>query len=60
VYFGCFLRQSYAQPHMESFRRDLLNDVAEHRSILKNYHELYYPRFNCTPKTDIAFPKTDV
>jgi len=41
---------------MESSRRDLLNDVAEHKSILKDNQNTYYPRFSFTPKTDIAFP----
>ena len=36
---------------MESSRRDLLNDMAEHRSILKNNQNTYYPRFSFTPKT---------
>jgi len=45
---------------MESSRRDLLNDVAEHRSSLKNDQNTYYPRFSFTPKTGIAFPKTGV
>ena len=35
---------------MESFRRDLLNDMAEHRPILKNNQNTYYPRFSFTPK----------
>ena len=42
-----------------SSRRDLLNDMAEHRFILKNSQNTYYPRFS-TPKTGIAFPKTGV
>jgi len=40
---------------MESSRRDLSNDMAEHRSILKKYQNTYYPRFGVTP---MAFPKT--
>jgi len=43
---------------MESSRQDLLNDVAEHRSILKNNQNTYYPRFSFTPNIGIAFPKT--
>jgi len=43
---------------MESSRRDLSNDMAEHRSILKNNQTTYHPRFGFTPKTSIAFPKT--
>ena len=30
---------------MESSRRDLLNDMAEHRSIYKNNQNTWYPRF---------------
>jgi len=45
---------------MESFRRDLLNDVAEHKFILKNYQIMYHPRFGSTLKAGIAFPATDV
>jgi len=37
---------------MENSRRDLLNDVAEHRPILKNNQTTYEPRFSFTPKTD--------
>ena len=36
---------------MESSRRDLLNDMAEHRSILKNNQNTYYPGFSFTPET---------
>ena len=36
---------------MESSRLDLLNNVAEHRSILKNNQYKHQPRF-CLPKTD--------
>ena len=43
---------------MKSSRRDLLNDVAEYRSILKNYRSMHHPRFGFTPKTGVAFPKT--
>jgi len=43
---------------MESSRRDLLNDVAEHRSILKNHQNTNHPRFRFTPKTGIAFAET--
>jgi len=43
---------------MESSRRDLLNDVAEHGSILKNNQNTNHPRFGFIPKTGIAFPKT--
>jgi len=42
---------------MESSRRDLLNNMAEHKPILKN-NQNTYPRFVFTPKTGIAIPKT--
>jgi len=45
---------------MGSSRQDLLNDVAEHRSIFKNNQITYYARFSFKIKTDIAFPKTVV
>jgi len=45
---------------MESSRRDLLNDVAELRYILKNNQITYYLRFGFTPKTSTAFPTTGV
>jgi len=35
-------------------------DVAEHRSILKNYQSTYHPRFSFIPKTGSGFPKTEV
>jgi len=54
LFFKVDLRSSTS---MESSRRDLLNDVAGHRSILKNDQNTYYPRFSFTPKTGIAFPK---
>jgi len=44
----------------ERSRRELSIDVAEHRSILKNDQNTYYPRFNFIPKTHLAFPKIDV
>jgi len=37
---------------MESSRRDHLNGVAEHRSILKSNQNTYYTRFSFIPKTD--------
>jgi len=43
---------------MESSRRDLLNDMAEHRPILKNNQNTYHPRFGFTPKTGKEFLKT--
>ena len=43
---------------MESSRRDSLNDMDEHRPILKNNQNTYYPRFGFTPKRGMAFPKT--
>jgi len=42
---------------MESSRRDLLNDMAEHLLILKNNQNTFHPRFGFTPKTSVAFPK---
>jgi len=45
---------------MESFRRDLLNDMAEHIPILKNNQNTYHPRFIFAPKTGIELPKTGV
>jgi len=45
---------------MESSRRDLLNDMAEHRPTLKNNQNTYHPpRFGFTSKTGIAFPETE-
>jgi len=47
---------------MENSRRDLFNDMAEHRPTLKN-NQNYHPRFGFAPKTGVAFPKivfTDV
>jgi len=43
---------------MESSRRDLLNDMAEHRATLKNNENTYNPCFGFTSKTGIAFSKT--
>jgi len=43
---------------MESSRRDVLNDIAEHKPILKDNQYTYYPRFGFTPKIGIAFPET--
>jgi len=43
---------------MESSRRDLLNDRAEHRPILKNNQNTYHHHFGFPPKTGEAFPKT--
>jgi len=45
---------------MESSRRDLLNDMAEHRSILKNNQNTFYPRFCFTPKPGTELPETGV
>jgi len=44
---------------MESSRRDLLNNVAEHRYILK-INQNTYPRFGFKPKTGIELPKKGV
>jgi len=38
--------------------QDLLNDVADHRSILKNYQNTFYTRFGIRSKTGLEFPKT--
>jgi len=43
---------------MESSRRDLLNDMAEHRRILQSNKNTYLHRFGFIPKTGVAFPKT--
>ena len=45
---------------MERTRRDLLNDMAEHRPIFKN-NQITYPRFSFThrysiSKTGVLFP----
>ena len=45
---------------IESSRRDLLNDMAEHTHILKNRRNMYYLRFSFTPKSGIELPKTGV
>jgi len=42
---------------MESSRRDLFNDMADHSPILKNNQNTYHRRLGFTPKTDTAFPK---
>jgi len=43
---------------MESSRGDLLNDMAEHRPILKNNQNTYKPRLGFTPITGVAFNRT--
>jgi len=43
---------------MESSRRDLFNDMAERRPIMKNHRNTYDHRFGFTPKTGIAFSKS--
>ena len=43
---------------MESSRRDLSNDMAEHGPILKNNLNAYNPRFGLTQNTGMASPKT--
>jgi len=40
---------------MERSRRDLSNDMAEHRSFLTNNQNTYSPRFSFTPKTGVSF-----
>jgi len=48
--------QCSATSIVESSRRDLLNDMSEHKSILKNYqNSTYYPRYMFTPKTYSCF-----
>jgi len=42
---------------MESSRRDLLNDMTEHRLTLKNNQNKYHPRFGFTPNTGTSSPK---
>jgi len=44
-------RPMFIATSMESSRRDLLNDMAEHRPILKDNQNMYDPRFGFTPKT---------
>jgi len=45
---------------MESSHRDLFDDIAEHRAIVKNVQNTYYPRFSSIPKTRIVFPEVSV
>jgi len=45
---------------MENSRRDLLNDVAEHRSILKKQQNTYYPVLVSYPERVKRIPKTGV
>ena len=45
---------------MKSSRRDIFNDVADHRSILKNKQNTNSPRFSFTPKTDTELPEKGV
>jgi len=40
---------------MKSSRRDLLNDMAEHRPIMKNDQNTYHLRFGITPETGIEW-----
>jgi len=42
---------------MESSRRDLLKDMAEHRPILKSNQNTYHPRFGSHPKQVQHSPK---
>jgi len=44
----------------ESSRRALLNDVAEHKSTLKNNRNTHYPGFNFTPKTGVELSEMAV
>jgi len=41
---------------MGGSRREILNDMAELRPILKN--NTHHPRFGSTPNTGAVFPKT--
>jgi len=41
-------------------RRELSIDVADHRSMLKNNQNTYYPRFSFTPTTGMELPETSV
>jgi len=45
---------------MESSRRDLLNDMVEHKAVLKNNQNTYQPLFGFTPKTGTVYPRTGV
>jgi len=45
---------------MESSRRDLLNNMVQHKPILKNNQNMQHPRFSFPPKTGVAFSKTGV
>jgi len=57
--FGYFFKIGLCSAtSFERSRRELSNDVAEHRYMLKNYQNTYYPRFSFILKTGIAFPKT--
>jgi len=44
------LAQAYVQPYQWKALE----------SILENNQNTYYPHFSLTPKTGVAFPKTDV
>jgi len=60
VFWSFFKIDLCSATSMESSRQDLLNDMAEQRSILKTNQNTYYPRFSFTPKTCVSFPKTGV
>jgi len=60
VFWLFFKKGLCSATSFERSRWELSIDVAEHRSILKNNHKTYNPRFSFTPKTGIAFPKTGV
>ena len=42
---------------IESSDGDLLNDMTEHKPILKNNQNTYQPRFGLTPKNRYTIPK---
>jgi len=44
---------------MESSRRHLLNDMAEHRPISKNNPNTFHPRFGLTPKKRYSIPQNE-
>jgi len=63
THFGYFSKYDTRLPtaiSTESSRRDLSDNVAKQKSILKNNPNTYYPRFSLTAKTGTAFPKKRV
>jgi len=45
---------------LKRFRQELFIDVAEHRSVLKNYQNTLYSHFSFITKRGTAFPNTGV